>query len=51
MLSSEIGCPRGTNVGLDLMSIVPIYWSMNDTRVLSNKVPKRDSRSRVQRRA
>jgi len=25
------GCPRRTNVGLDLISKVPLYWSTDDT--------------------
>ena len=31
MLSSKRGCPRMTNVSLDLVSIVPLYWSMEET--------------------
>ena len=32
MLSNKRGCPRRTNVGLDQVSIVPLDWSMDDTR-------------------
>ena len=32
MLSNKKECPRRTNVGLDLMSVVPLYWS-NDTHM------------------
>ena len=38
ILSNKRGCPRRTNVGLDQVSIVPICWSMDDTRVPSSKV-------------
>ena len=31
MLSNKRGCLRRTNVGLDLVSIVPWDWSMDDT--------------------
>ena len=31
MLSNKRGCPRRTSVGLDRVSIVPLYWSMDDT--------------------
>ena len=50
MLSCKRGCPEKTNVGLDLGSIVPLYLSIDDTRVTLKKVPKRDSRPRVKRR-
>ena len=33
MLSNKKGCPRKTNVGLDLVSVVPLYWSTDDTHM------------------
>ena len=31
MLSNKMGCPWGTNVGLDQVTIVPLNWSMDNT--------------------
>ena len=31
ILSNKRGCHRRTNIGLDLVSIVPLDWSMDDT--------------------
>ena len=31
MLSNKRGCPRRTTVDLDLLSVVPLYWNMDDT--------------------
>ena len=42
------GCPKRMNVGLDLVSVVPLCWSTDNTCAIS-KVPKRDSRSHVQK--
>ena len=28
--ANKKGCPRRTNVGLDLVSVVPLDWSMDD---------------------
>ena len=46
--ASKRGCPRRTNVGLDLVFVSPLDWSTDDMRP-SSKVPKRDSGSHVQR--
>ena len=34
MLSNKMGCPRRTNVDLDRVSVVPLDWSMDDTRAI-----------------
>ena len=36
MLSSKRGRPRRTNVGLDLVFIVPLYWSTYNTRAIKS---------------
>ena len=33
MLSNKRGCPRKTNIGLDLISIVPMDWTMDNTQM------------------
>ena len=40
MLSNKRLCPRRKNVGLDRVCIVPLCWSMDNTRVPSSKVPE-----------
>ena len=40
---------RKDKCGFGFRSIVPLYWSMDNTCVPSSKVPKRDLRSHVQK--